>query len=156
MHMTKPRTIVFATLVALAIAGCRPGDSTGPAKTGDRYIVETAQGSAPPAIIATWNTGGATQLDSGSVFLTGDTLQLDADGHYRESAWLEGRSGSILLGRQRWADRGVWTRSDDALHFESEYTENVAFDATVPAPGQLETVRDLRGEGIADYVFRLR
>ena len=153
---TRQRTIIFATLAALAGASCSAGDNTGPARSGDRYIVETAQGSAPPAIIATWNTGGGTQLDSGSVFLVGDTLQLDADGHYRESAWLEGRSGNILLGRQRWADHGVWTRSGDALHFESEYLENVAFDATIPAPGELETVRDLRGEGIADYVFRLR
>ena len=141
---------------ALAVAGCSGGDSTAPVAGGDRYVVETAQGMAPPAIVATWNTGGSTATDTGTVFLTGDTLTLGVDGKYRESAWFEGRSGSLLLGRQRWSDHGIWTRTGDEIHFESEYIENVAFDATFPAPGQLETARDLRGEGIADYVFRRR
>ncbi len=145
-------------LVAAAAAGCSSGDSTAPVATGDRYIVETANGSTPPAILTTWNTGGTAVGDTGTVYLTADTLTVSADGHYRESAWIEGRSGSLLLGRQRWSDHGIWTRSGDTLHFESEYIENIAFDATVPAIGQLQTTRDLRGqgEGIAQYVFRRR
>lgn len=143
-------------LAALTLAGCSAGEGTAPPKTGNRYIVETANGSPPPAIIATWNTGGTTLVDTGSVYLTGDTLTVDPDGTYRESAWLEGRSGTLLLGRQRWGDNGIWTRTGDTLHFESNYIEDVAFDATVPAPGTLATSRDLRGEGTADYVFRRR
>ena len=149
-HMTR------LAAVLLAAAGCSASDVGAPASTGTRYILETANGGVAPAIVATWNTGGGTLTDTGTVYLTGDTLTLDADGHYSERAWFEGRSGGLLLGRQSWNDRGDWTRAGDSLHFASERIEYVAFDAFAPSADRLTTTRDLREEGNVDYVFRRR
>lgn len=149
--------LVAAIIVAaLAVAGCSAADVSTPPPTEGRYIIETANGAPAPAIVARWNTGGGTAVDTGTVYLIGDTLVVGGDGHYQESAWYEGRSGGLLLGRQRWYDHGDWTRSGDSLHFESEYIEYVAFDAKLSGANGLATTRDLRQEGSVDFVFRRR
>ena len=34
-----------------------------------------------------------------------------------------------------WGDRGTWTRQGDTIHFESDWIENVAFDAQLTTDG---------------------
>ena len=36
-----------------------------------------------------------------------------------------------------WGDRGIWTRQGDTIHFESDWIQNVAFDAELASDGTL-------------------
>lgn len=146
---------LFATLpFAAGVIGCTDPVSPTPDSESvpGAYALHTAAGVAPPALlehIVESETG--TRME---VYITTDTLQLIAGGRYQQRAQLEVRSGSALINRTRWADRGTYTLQNGALHFVSDYFQNVAFDGAA-ASRSVRITQDIVGEGTtSEFVFQ--
>jgi len=140
-----------AALACAALVACG-GDSPTEASTHvGTYIMQTAAGQPAPALIES-----IPDPESGKtieVRVTGDTLELHADGTYRQRARLEVRLGGQVVGQSIWSDHGDFTLANGALHFESNYLENVAFDGALTS-GVVTLTQNLALEG-ADDVYVL-
>lgn len=154
MTISKLAPLAAMALVALTL-GCSSDTALTPQGGPDgTYLLQSANGATSPAYLYSWK---ASATDTGSVYILADTLEITADGKYRDNAWLETRSGNTVLGRLHEFDRGVVTRDGATLHFESNYLENVTFDATLSNDGRFATSRALLPEtDPADYVLRRR
>ncbi len=152
------RILVTLAAAALALSACS-SDSTGPTPPPGlpgAYALQAAPGATLPQYIYSWNNVTTeTPRDSGSVYLEADTLVITADGHYQHAMTVIARQGTVVVARTRYGDHGLWTRTGDAVHFESEYIENVTFDAVVGADGVLATSSDLIGDG-PHFAFLLK
>jgi hypothetical protein len=156
-HRPMATTKFLATFAtAAALAAC--GDDTmidPPAGAPATYVLVSANDQPAPALVHDViipESGEHVQL-----FVVADTIVLSADGRYTQRAVLQGYSDGIALGRTRRNDHGVVTRTGSALHFLSDYFENLAFDGSLDAQGALTAVQDLPREGTtARYVLRRR
>jgi hypothetical protein len=140
-----------AALACAALAACG-GDSPteAPAHVGT-YVLQTAAGQPAPALIESIPDPESGQ--SIEVRVLSDTLELHADGTYRQRAQLEARLGGALLGRSIWSDHGDFTVTNGALHFDSNYLQNVAFDGAFTS-GVVTLTQNLVLEGTDDvYVL---
>jgi hypothetical protein len=116
-----------------------------------RYVLHTAAGQPAPALIHTAVDPSYPPID---VYVLGDTLEILEGGRYIQRGRLAARTGSQLLSTSRWSDHGVFTVDGNALHFDSEYLQNITFDGTVSPGGSLSIVQNLAMEGTADvYLF---
>ena len=144
-------TIALAGVVTLACAGDSPTEA--PLHTGT-YIMHSAAGQQSPAVIH--YLIDETSGQPIEVLVLGDTLELKSDGTYIQRAQLEVRLGGQRAGRQRWTDRGFYALEGSAVHFDSDYIQNVAFSGTLSAGPTLTVTQNLAGEGDEDvYVLKL-
>jgi hypothetical protein len=150
------RRITSALVALLVLSACTDravGVSPGIAGT---YLLQTAAGQPAPAVIHSdidITTGQLLEIR-----VVGDTLDLFSNGHYIQRARIEAYIGGQLASRSRWADNGVYTVTGNAVHFDSDYLQNVAFDGSIGSiePEKSITVtQNLAGEGTPDeYVFK--
>lgn len=146
---------LFAAL-PLATGAFACTDSVAPAAPGPSvagvYALHTAAGAPPPSLIqhiVESETGVQMQ-----VYVTSDTLELEANGQYQQRAQIEVRVGSTLINRARWADHGTYVLDHGAVHFESDYLQNVTFEGSAGA-NRVSVTQDLVGEGTTvEYVLR--
>lgn len=60
-----------------------------------------------------------------------------------------------MAGRSRWTDRGFYSLQGSAVHFDSDYIQNVAFSGVLAAGPTLTVTQNLVGEGDDDtYVLK--
>jgi hypothetical protein len=140
------RLVATLSLLASAFACSDPAAPASPPAPSilGVYALRTAAGAEPPALIQ-----HIIEAESGmrmQVYVMSDTLELDVGGHYQQRALIEVRSGSTLVGRSRWFDRGRYSSQHGVMRFESDYLQNVAFDGVLGA-GSVSLVQDLVGEG---------
>ncbi|MFL5605673.1 MAG: hypothetical protein ACJ8AD_04435 [Gemmatimonadaceae bacterium] len=150
--MIVSRLAARAVLVAaLALAaGCRGTTDVLPPPLEGSYVLHTAAGQPAPALIHTAVDPSHPPID---VYVLGDTLEILDGGRYIQRGRLEARTGSQLVSTSRWSDHGVFTVDGNALHFDSEYLQNITFDGTI-ANGMLSITQNLASEGTADvYLF---
>lgn len=145
--MSRIHSYVAAlSLIAGALA-CVDARVTAPLPSGSIlgvYALHSAAGAPPPALIQHLiesETGRQMQ-----VYVMSDTLALDGNGHYLQRAEIEVRSGSTVISRAHWSDHGTYALHDGAMHFESDYLQNVRFDGTL-GTGHIALTQDLVGEG---------
>ena len=152
MHAHSLHRLLAATLVSAAIVTACGGDSPTEASSHvGTYVLQTAAGQAAPALIES-----VPDPESGKtieVRVTSDTLELHADGTYRQRAQLEVRLGGELIGKSTWSDHGELTVAGTTLHFDSSYLQNVAFDGALTS-GVVTLTQNLALEG-ADDVYVL-
>jgi hypothetical protein len=152
VHVHSRHRSFLATLASVAILAACDGNSptTTPPHVGT-WVLQSAAGQPAPALIET-----TTDPESGKpidVLVTSDTLELHVDGTYHQRARLEVRLGGQLVGRPIWSDHGLVTVTGTALHFDSNYLQNVTFDGGL-ASGAVTLTQNLAGEGQADvYVL---
>ena len=91
-------------------------------------------GNALPARIV-----GGTEPDGliWDVHVTQDTLVITANGRWVQRVRTRQTQSDGFNFSGVWFDRGVWTRNGDVLHFESDWIQNVSFDAQLLADGTL-------------------
>ena len=115
-----------------------PPDTTTPAPTPSPIIGTWTSvrinGSALPARIA-----GDTEPDGlvWEVRVLQDTLYVRGDGRWVQRVRTQQVQSDGFFARGTWGDRGIWTRNGDTIHFESDWIENVAYDAHLAADGTL-------------------
>ena len=145
----------FLTVLAIAVATVACG-SDAPTSTSPHvgiYVLESAAGQPAPAVIHSLideATGKPLEL-----FVLGDTLELKSDGTYVQRAQLQVRLGGQVAGRSRWTDRGFYALEGSAVHFDSDYTQNVAFSGALTGGPTLTVTQNLAGEG-TDVVYVLK
>ena len=152
MPITR-RLLAALPLSASALACSEPAAPTpAPPSVLGVYALHTAAGGAPPALIQhIVETETGLQMQ---VYVMTDTLELDAGGQYQQRAQIEVRSGTTLVNRARWADHGTYALRNGAMHFESDYLQNVTFEGSA-GTSSISLVQDLVGEGTTvEYVLR--
>ena len=113
--------------------------------------MQSAAGQSAPAVVHSLiDEPSGKPID---VLVLGDTIELKSDGTYIQRAQLEVRIGGVLAGRSRWTDRGFYSLEGSAVHFDSDYIQNVAFSGAVAGP-TLTVTQNLPREG-TDDVFVL-
>jgi len=152
MHVYFHRRSLIAALSSAAIvAACNGGSPTEAPLHVGTWVLQSAAGQPAPALIES-----VPDPESGQpieVLVVNDTLELHADGTYRQRAQLEVRLGGQFVGRPIWSDHGIVTVTGAALHFESNYLQNVVFDGALTA-GAVTLTQNLAGEGLDDvYVL---
>lgn len=95
-----------------------------------RYLIDAA-GSSPPAEIYE----EVVVPDEGSPWLLelvvlGGTLVLDPDGSYQHLLTLDTWKDGSIVGRNRWADHGVWMEVRAGMTFTSTWIDGHAFTGT--------------------------
>jgi hypothetical protein len=163
-HETVPETVLTnvratyrflsaALASALTLAACGGDSPTEASSHVGLYIMQSAAGQLAPAVIHSLvddQTGKPIE-----VFVVGDTLELKDDGTYVQRAQLEARIGGQVAGRSRWTDRGFYSKEGSAVHFDSDYLQNVAFSGALSAGPTLTVTQNLAGEGTDDvYVLK--
>lgn len=140
---------VLACVAALACAGDSPTEA--PTHVGT-WVLQSAAGQAAPAVIHSLvDEATGKPID---VLVLGDTLELKSDGTYVQRAQLEMRIGGVLAGRSRWTDRGFYSLQGSAVHFDSDYIQNVAFSGALGSGPTLTVTQNLALEGTDDeYVL---
>lgn len=94
---------------------------------------------ALPAVIA-----GGTEPDglTWEIRAVSDSLVIHADGRWEQRSRVrQVQSDGAQFGGTHY-DRGRWTRSGDALHFESEWIQHVRFDGRLTSAGELVVEHD--------------
>jgi len=145
----------FAALACAAFITACGGDSPTEASAHvGTYIMQTAAGQPAPALIESVPDPESGQAIE--VRVMSDTLELHADGTYRQRAHLEVRLGGQVVGQSIWSDHGDFTLANGALHFESNYLQNVAFDGALTSD-VVTLTQNLALEGANDvYVLKRR
>jgi len=149
--------LVAVVIVSALIIACGSYDATAPrAVTPPTDSIphdSTPRDTAPmpPTLAGTWTSrlidgnalpariAGDTEPDGliWDVRVMQDTLLIAADGHWVQRArTLQTQSNGFNFAGL-WFDRGIVTRNGNALHFESEWMQNVAFDGEILADGTL-------------------
>ena len=144
--------ILSATLACAVALGCA-GDAPTEASTHvGTWILQSVAGQSTPAVIHSLvDEATGKPID---VLVLGDTLELKSDGTYVQRAQLEVRLGGVLAGRSRWTDRGFYSLEGSAVHFDSDYLQNVAFSGALAAGHTLTVTQNLAREGTDDeYVL---
>ena len=154
MHVHVPyRPLMAALLSAAFVAACAGDSPTEASGHVGLYIMQTAADQPAPAVIHSLvdeQTGKPIE-----VFVVGDTLELKDDGTYIQRAQLEVRLGGQVAGRSRWTDRGFYALEGSAVHFDSDYIQNVAFSGALTGGPTLTITQNLAGEGTDDvYVLK--
>ena len=144
--------VLTPLVLLLALSACSDGITGHSEFPEGTYLLHTAAGQPAPAVIHSdidVTTGKPLEIR-----VLGDTLEL-FHGFYLQHARLEAYVEGQLVSRSRWADRGLYTVTGNALHFESDYLQNVVFDGMIGAAGSISVTQNLAGEGTADeYVFK--
>jgi hypothetical protein len=137
-------------LVSAVVLGCSEAAAPAAPVFEGRYLAESVAGkSIPGLLVEIPDSAGTIQ-----VYLVADTLDVQAGGRYIQHAHIEGRINGQLVGQLRWSDHGVYTRDGNRVSFDSDYIENVQFQADYAADGRLHVTQDLTGEaGPMVHVF---
>lgn len=145
-------TAALACVVALGCAGDSPTEASSHVGT---WILQSAAGQSAPAVIhSVVDEASGKPIE---VLVLGDTLELKSDGTYVQRAQLEVRLGGVLAGRSRWTDHGLYALEGSAVHFDSDYLQNVAFSGALAAGHTLTVTQNLAREGTDDeYVLMKR
>ena len=150
--MRLRQSLALTALVATSFLAACTDATTAPVTPDGTWVVVTANARALPAVIH-----DVTYPDDGThvqVFVTVDTITIAA-GSYRQRGSTFAESNGVRIGTQLVSDHGLVTRNGDALHFESNYYQNVAFDGAVHADGSLVVVQDIAAQGSsASYLLR--
>lgn len=153
--MHSPRRFLVAALISVVAIGCAADSPTqaSPQHVGT-WILQSAAGQSAPAVIH-------SVIDEASgkpinVLVLGDTLELKSDGTYIQRAQLEVRLGDVLVGRSRWTDRGFYSLEGSAVHFDSDYLQNVAFSGELTTGPTLSVTQNLAREGNDDVYLLTR
>ncbi len=107
------------------------------------FVLRNIEGSTPSGRVERFEDGER----SVDIFAVTDTVMLDADGNYRQTAWLESRIGSALIGRLRWFDHGHFVVSGSEVHGVSDRLEFITLDGTLDGDGVLRINQDLVRNG---------
>ena len=150
--MNTSYRFLTAALACVAALGCAGDSPTEASSHGGTWILQSAAGQSAPAVIhSIVDEASGKPID---VLVLGDTLELKSDGTYVQRAQLEVRLGGVLAGRSRWTDRGFYSLEGSAVHFDSDYLQNVAFSGAVAAGHTLTVTQNLAREGTDDeYVL---
>ena len=97
------------------------------------WVGQRIDGNALPARIA----GGFDQGITWELRVMHDSLVVTADGRWVQHVRTMQTQSDGFNFAGFWFDRGVWTRDGDTLHFDSEFIQNVAFDAQLGSDGTL-------------------
>lgn len=145
--------LLAALGAAVALAACTDGGTAPTRASAAMYVLVSANDQPAPALVhdKIWpDDNEHTQL-----FVTADTIVLTADGRYTQHAVLLAYSNGSYVGRTDRRDHGIVARSGPALHFDSNFIQNVSFDGSADEQGTLSVVQDLPLEGTtARYVLR--
>ena len=139
------RTVAIAIVSALLVA-CGSDEATAPrqeppppSSVVGTWVSQTIDGKAMPARLV-----GGTEPDglTWEVRAVSDTLILQANGRWTQRVRTRQTQsdGFDFVGTH--GDRGIWTRTGNTIHFESDWIENVAFDATLEDDGTLVVMHD--------------
>jgi len=146
----------FLAVLAITVATVTACGGDTPTSTSPHvgiYVLESAAGQPAPAVIHSLvdeATGKPIE-----VVVLGDTLELKSDGTYVQRAQLQVRLGGQVAGRSRWTDRGFYALEGSAVHFDSDYIQNVAFSGALTGGPTLTITQNLAGEGTDDvYVLK--
>lgn len=153
--MPSIRHLIFTLPLSAGALACAefvaPASPSAPSVLGV-YALHSAAGAAPPALVQRLvesETGMQMQ-----VYVMSDTLELDANGRYQQRAQLEVRSGATAIAHTHWVDRGTYSVQNGAMHFDSNYFQNVGFGGTRGA-GNISLLQDIVGEGTSvEYVLQ--
>ena len=97
------------------------------------WVGQRIDGNALPARIAGGNDEGIIW----ELRVMHDSLVVTADGRWVQHVRTMQTQSNGLNFASVWGDRGVWTREGDTLHFDSDWIQNVAFDAQLGPDGTL-------------------
>ena len=136
------RTVAGAVVSAL-LAACGSDEATAPRQ--DQPPVEQP---APTSVVGTWTSrkidgktlpatiaGGTHAGITWDLKVTHDTLVVQANGRWVQRVRTRQTQSDGFNYSTTWGDRGTWTRQGDSIHFESDWIQNVAFDAQLTTDG---------------------
>jgi hypothetical protein len=149
------RTLALGAAVGLGPAACTRDRITGVlGLNAGSYLMASANGQPAPAVIHT--TTDPARGHPMTVIVVADTLVLGLGNSYQQHAWLEARVDGQVVSTSRWTDHGFFSVQGLALHFTSDFLQNVDFTGVAGGFGGLTVTQNLAGEGTADvYVFQL-
>ena len=103
------------------------------------WAAQRIDGKAMPTLLA-----GGTEPDGlqWELRATYDSLHVRADGRWVQRSRVAQTQSDGFNFSGTYADRGTWTREGSTIHFESDWIENVSFDAELQADGTLVVVHD--------------
>ena len=97
------------------------------------WVGQRIDGNALPARIA----GGDDEGIVWELRVLQDSLVVTANGRWVQHVRTLQTQSNGLNFPGFWGDKGTWTRTGNALHFESDWIQNVAFDAELATDGTL-------------------
>jgi hypothetical protein len=153
------RTVAVAIASALLIA-CGSDEATAPpqAKPPTPPAQQPPADSLPPdtlptppsSVIGTWTSfridgkplpatiaGGTDEGITWELRVLQDTLVIASNGRWVQRVRTRQVQSDGFNVSSVWGDRGTWTRDGDTIHFESDWIQNVAFDAELASDGTL-------------------
>ena len=136
------RTVAIAIVSALLVA-CGSDEATAP-----RQEPPPVEQPAPATVVGTWTSrqidgkalpasiaGGTDEGVTWDLSVLQDTLLVTADGRWVQRVRTRQVQSDGFTFTTFWGDHGTWTRQGDTIHFESQWIENVAFDAQLTTDG---------------------
>lgn len=118
--------------------GEQPPPVPAPTPVG-RWASQRIDGNALPARIA----GGTEENGlTWEVRVLHDSLTVTADGRWVQRVRTRQTQSDGFDFSGTWADRGTWTREGSTIHFESDWIQNVRFDAQLTTEGRLLVQHD--------------
>ena len=153
------RTVAIALVSALLIA-CGSDEATAPREAKpptppvtlppvDTLPVDTLP-TLPSSVVGTWTSrlidgkslpasiaGGTDEGITWDLRVLQDTLVIASNGRWVQRVRTRQTQSDGFNFNSTWGDRGNWTRQGDTIHFESDWIQNVAFDAELASDGTL-------------------
>ena len=138
------RTLAIAIVSALLVA-CGSDEATAPRQEPPpgteqpapltpvgAWASQRIDGKALPARIAGGTEPDGLQWELRVVY---DSLVVRADGRWVQRVRTTQTQSDGFNYSVTWGDRGTWTRQGNTIHFESDWIQNVAFDAELTSAG---------------------
>jgi hypothetical protein len=111
---------------------------TTPSSVAGIWTSRLIDGKPLPTSIA----GGTDEGITWELRVLQDTLVIAANGRWVQRVRTRQTQSDGFNFSAVWGDRGIWTREGSTIHFESDWIENVAFDAELRADGTLVVMHD--------------
>ena len=116
-----------------------PAPMPAPSSVVGSWVTQRLDGKALPASIAGGTEPNGLTWD---VTVVHDTLIITADGRWVQHVRTRQTQSDGFDFSAFWGDKGIWTRQGDTVHFDSDWIQNVAFDAQLQADGTLVVMHD--------------
>jgi hypothetical protein len=148
MLVGKYRGVVAAAAtMALFVTGCGSASkSTAVAGPAGQYALQRAAEQPLPATIFDDRVGDAEDAFHLRCVVSTAQLQLENGGRYEYRAEYTVYIDGVPNGLTRWSDHGLYTVSNERVHFESNYIQNRRYDG-VWSDRSVRITSDMLGEG---------